>query len=176
MNLLFGNWIIKIIGKASKSDLDRILIRNSVAIILGDESYWEEIFLLYVSSTDGTSQFWIAVYSESSTTPSVIYREGGDCIVIGYNHEIAVIDLNIPEIIIEKQLHGYFHYAKYIENMLIILSEVCILILNNEYQEIFNQPTDVIESFKFSDKLLEYKTHSGQQTFDTSKHVEDASL
>ena len=102
MNVLLSNWVVKIMGKASKNDLDRILSRTAIVIVLGEESYWEEIYLLNVSSTCGAPSFYIAVYSERSTTPSILCHKERAILTIGYNHELAVIDLSAPKIMIRK--------------------------------------------------------------------------
>lgn len=173
MNLLFGDWIIKVIGKVSKSDLERMVTRNVPIIAVGEESYWEEISLLFVNSTNGDAKFWIAIYSENNINPYIVCHIDRDRLVIGFNQKLVIIDLNVHKILIEKELYGNFQFAKYVENMLFILSEIGIFILDNENHEIFNQPTDVIESFIFSGNLLIFKTHSGTHTIDISTVVRD---
>jgi len=150
-----------------------MVIRDIKIITVGEESYWEEISLLFVNSTNGDSNFWIAVYSENNINPNIVCHVNRDRLVIGFNQKLAIIDMNIPKILIEKELYGNFQFAKYTENMLLVLSEIGIFILDNENHEIFNQPTDVIESFMFSDNLLICKTHSGTHEVDISAVVRD---
>ena len=150
-----------------------MVIRDIKIITVGEESYWEEISLLFVNSTNGDSKFWIAVYSENNINPNIVCHVNRDRLVIGFNQKLAIIDMNIPKILIEKELYGNFQFAKYTENMLLVLSEISIFILDNENHEIFNQPTDVIESFMFSDNLLICKTHSGTHEVDISAVVRD---
>ena len=170
MNLLIGNWIIKLVGKISKNDIDRVISRNAAVIAVGEDSYWEEVFLLFVNSTNGVSQFCIVLYSETNVIPYIVCHDSKERLIIGYNHKLAVIDLISTKIIMEKELDGIFCYAKHIDDILIVLSEIGIFILDSEYRELLNQPTDIIESFEFSGNLLLCKTYSGTHTINISKY------
>lgn len=169
MNLQINNWIITLTEKSSKSDLERIAKNNSnIIITLGEDSNWEEIFLLSVHSTNGSFRFLIAIFSESIINPSIITNDDNGYITLGFNKKISVIDLNAQKIIFEKEFSGVFVYGKYNNGRLFIISEIEILVLNKDFEELLLIPTDVIESFEFIDNFLIYKTHSGIQKIDIS--------
>lgn len=162
MNLLFGNWIIKMVGNISKSDLDRILIHNNIVISLGEDSYWENIFLLDIGSVNDNSRLLIPVFSESSIEPSILINNNNQ-LIVGFNKKISLIDLDMQQVIIEKELPHNFIFAKYIGDKLVVIFEIGIVILNSNYQEIFNRPTDVIEKFEFLGNQILYKTCLGTE-------------
>lgn len=161
MNLLFGNWILKMVGNISKSDLDRILTHNNIVISLGEDSYWENIFLLDIDSVNNSSRLLVSVFSGSSIEPSIMINYNQ--LIVGFNKKIALIDLDMQQVIIEKELPHNFIYAKYIGDKLVVIFEIGIVILNSKYQEIFNRPTDVIEKFEFLGNQILYKTCLGTE-------------
>jgi len=165
---MLGNWIIKMNGKILKEDLDRMLSGNGTVIVLGENFYWEEIFLLSVNSTCGASEFWIAIYSGSSINPSIYSYEARERLIIGYNHDVAIVDLCTHKVIFEKELCTSFYFAKYIGSLLVVISEIDVFIISDDNKEIFHQSSEIIESFKFSESLLMYTTNLGEQTIDLS--------
>ena len=161
MNLLFGNCILKMVGNISKSELDRILIHNNIVISLGEDSYWENIFLLDIHSVNDNSRLLVPVFSESSIEPSIMINNNQ--LIVVFNKNIAFIDLDTQQVIIEKELPHNFIYAKYIGDKLVVIFEIGIVILNSKYQEIFNRPTDVIEKFEFLGNQILCKTCLGTE-------------
>jgi len=169
MNLNINDSIVTVMGKISKSDLNRIAENKSqVVITLGEDSYWENIFLIQIYHINSDLLFWIAIFTETNIGPSIIPGIN-NCIVIGFNKKIVFINTNNAKIMSEKDLTGIFFYAKYFDNKLIIITETGILILNEDLNEIFSQFIDVVINFKFIKNLLICKTHSGLFELDLNK-------
>lgn len=162
MNLLFNNWIIKMVGNISKSDLDRILTHDNIVLSLGEDSYWEKIFFLNIDSVIDNSRVLVPVFFGGSIEPSIMIN-GNNQLLIGFNRKIVLIDLDMQQVIIEKELPHNFIYAKYVGDKLVVIFEIGIVIFNSKYQEIYNQPTDVIEKFEFLGNRIIYKTCLGTE-------------
>jgi len=170
MKTLFDNWSISDTGIITKPDLDRMLTRNTNIICVGDMQYWDEILLLRVSEIYSNTPFWIAIYNECKVSPSVLFLNKRDCLLICTDHRIEIIDLKKQKSIMYKEILGCFLFAKQISDRILIISEIGIYILNNRYQEILNQPTDLIERFNISNELLSYKTLSGTNELDITQY------
>lgn len=161
MNILFGGWIVKFVGLSSKLDLDRIRINNGEILILGENFYGEDIFLLHVRSVNEITNFWVALYSYSGTIPSIIVGDEDNYMTIGYNQKVTVINLPVKRNEIDIELPHNFIFSRYLGKKLVVIYEVGILIFDENYKEVLNQPTDIIESFEFIENKLICNTSSG---------------
>jgi len=166
VNVIFDNWVIRLVGKVSKYDLKKIFENNETAILLGDDTYWTEAFLLCVKSFTNDVEFLVAVCSDIVLEPSIISHKKNDLLIIGFNNDIVAIDLNIAKVASSKQLGSPFYFAKFIENRIIVITEIGVFALTDELKEIFYQPTNLVESFRFMENELIIITESEARTID----------
>jgi hypothetical protein len=159
------DFIISPVGRIAKYDLEKMKrnLENEILYLGMDEINYEEIYLVSIDSTNTGKAKWLVVYKTMSTDISII-NCGNHHVGIGFDQTFAIIDLKANQLKYSRNLDGLFIFARQFKSSLLILSELAITIIDDEYQLVLYQPSDfIISDFTVTETFIDYTTELGTQ-------------
>jgi|GEM_PF-2211364 len=167
MDLFIGNWIVKSIGSISKFDLLKIKQNNELVICFGEDSYWEEIHVFFVEHVENESQYCLVFYLESNVFPPHIVSNFNDneLLIVHYNH-LTLFNLKEKKTIFSYQSDSVIYFCKIHKNTIVLISEISVVQFKTNGEILISYDLyDVLESFKFENNSIFYKTMSGTNRY-----------
>ena len=166
LNVCFNEYSIRYYAVDSKRELDSIFAQfYKENIVLAAQNLGKEVFLVSVSK-NGHNNYWgigiLTVFS--GLEPSIIPVPSSDYVIVGYDFNICLLDLNQKLIVFDYQLDSPFVFARVYSDGILVLSEmsVCVLGMDGSLRrsECFD---DILEEYHFESDSLIFQTSSGMR-------------
>lgn len=149
MRICFNEKTIRSHYMCSKSDLlDTLNRKCKKRIVLSEPESYSKCYLLSIQDGCGCLTFGVGLLLICDVPFSILLLHETDCILIGYNQNLALVNCKSQKLIFDLKLDSFFCFAKIYPSKILVLSEMSMYL--------FSYTGDLINVITFSDILEEY--------------------
>lgn len=171
LNYGVGHFLINTYSVESENELLSRLEHNyKQPLLLTKPEYYSEYMIISCSKLGSLNKTGIGVFIYNGGFPVFLMAPPkDDILLIGYNENVALIDLNTHQLMFDRFLSSPVVFCKCYSESILVLAEIDIYLFSYNGELLNSMPLDgILEKYNFLENSLNLLTDQGEITITLS--------